>query len=1108
MADPRRPEYTGSTVAADPRTEKRNASRSPEGGQNRKLGRLNPPTGPSKGGFRQPSRGAPSPRDRPPNASPRDRPAAASPESRGSVRDGVSSGRSTPQHAPKHVAPTVPTAVMTSDAATPATNGTSNPVLDALMLFSSQNAQQAALQAKVAQTQTRYDLALREYKSMKKEFVAFPPIQKRMTITKDDSTKKLNDAKQELDRHVITQNDHMQKLAHVIAEAAKPHQPIINKDDFVSRELFDQVRKDHEELKNEFKETKAQLVGMKSELAGVKDFTNDQIKPKLSLQDQTREDLRKLNSEVAQNKEILSGNQSKVDLNKWKLEAENKLSKLNHMPDDVRILQNNTATLFSWKSEAELGLRDVTATNSRANEAVKQVATFQGEVTELQKTNVNKSSSNSSGPGKEVENKQAELMKKQDEMAKRQDKADEYFSLFRTDYLASKKKLQDDVSELEKSDTRKISTSANGSTENIVELKRAQNTLDGRQDEFEQKIAGLQKTVNRLSSDLKAKGSVVGEEFKSTIEMLAQEGPELKRVVDQLETEVAAMKKERDETETGRQLAKLQENEPDIANSIRELQEGLEAVKSTQAVPAQTTNISDHSGDIAAIKGSIEELRQDGRSLADRVEEDIREERKARVDEVSQLREELISASQVQSGSDTQVRQRMDGLGRRLDAAQSTKAGRSSLIPQQNALSQPGDVAALGESIRQLEVERKDHGVVFKYVDDNLEPVRKGLAEFQSAREATQSLQKSVEIIETQLGNLTILTERVNGLEFVLGNKPSAEAVNVLRREFEERSNVQIKVVEDLKTFKDQLQQYELRHRSLQHQVDQIRQQRPPPERPTEAPRSHTPIQQQPVLNANVRQSPNLTNGRVPSPMTNGVQQSPGHGHGPMMAQHQGVQPPAVPAQPQYDIGRMQAQLDQLSMVTQHLKKRYDNLTTDEAVKRMLDQLAIVWPHAKQLEGAVMGLQTGTRQLEERMTQLKNEFEQLKMSLENGTEQVRKDAAAEVARIDASLLNSRKAFGELEAEVKKMNTTSTTAGVNLEYLLAKTNVLDAVDVSELKEKTDRIEKVTTKNETRIAEHHKVCESVVGIERTLNETIGPKVTTLQGRVELLENIVHN
>ncbi|KAK5729921.1 hypothetical protein LTR17_011560 [Elasticomyces elasticus] len=98
---------------------------------------------------------------------------------------------------------------------------------------------------------------------------------------------------------------------------------------------------------------------------------------------------------------------------------------------------------------------------------------------------------------------------------------------------------------------------------------------------------------------------------------------------------------------------------------------------------------------------------------------------------------------------------------------------------------------------------------------------------------------------------------------------------------------------------------------------------------------------------------------------------------------------------------QVMSRLDALTSVTNHLRHRFDNLTTDDMAKKILDQLAITWPHAKNYEGAIQALKHQFSGIDGRLAKIQSDVAQA-AKIEDLTKDVSKKyeaAAGEIAKL-------------------------------------------------------------------------------------------------------------
>jgi predicted nucleic acid-binding Zn-ribbon protein len=292
-------------------------------------------------------------------------------------------------------------------------------------------------------------------------------------------------------------------------------------------------------------------------------------------------------------------------------------------------------------------------------------------------------------------------------------------------------------------------------------------------------------------------------------------------------------------------------------------------------------------------------------------------------------------------------------------------AGSTTITPPTPTYDTAAGAALLSERVSKLEEELRSFegtsGDIAEEIEENL---KKGLdaigsrvTNLETGRDSDANRIASLESGNvTHLESFNSTMERmkyhIERLRTDLQEKASVQALTVMR-------NAQVTLTKDfddlgaeLKRLKDQLQQL-----LTQYQQDKAN---ATPRAPTPNQHQHHPQQQQPQM---PRSSPHIQNGHMPSPMVNGVSQSPSHGHGPT-AQGQAQMTKPLPIQPQ---------IDTLFMVVDQLKRRSDNLTTDELAKVMLNQFEAVWPHAKNYEASLSQVREGCTQLENMVRALKHE---------------------------------------------------------------------------------------------------------------------------------------
>ncbi|KAK5737019.1 hypothetical protein LTR17_006980 [Elasticomyces elasticus] len=152
-----------------------------------------------------------------------------------------------------------------------------------------------------------------------------------------------------------------------------------------------------------------------------------------------------------------------------------------------------------------------------------------------------------------------------------------------------------------------------------------------------------------------------------------------------------------------------------------------------------------------------------------------------------------------------------------------------------------------------------------------------------------------------------------------------------------------------------------------------------------------------------VRQQPSALPQDTFPPQTNGFQPltngSPkANGNSPLLPQTEQVM----------------SRLDALTSVTNHLRHRFDNLTTDDMAKKILDQLAIIWPHAKNYEGAIQALKHQFSGIDGRLAKIQSDVAQA-AKIEDLAKDVSKKyeaAAGEIAKLRVNVRTVEKLIAD------------------------------------------------------------------------------------------------
>ncbi|KAK3680952.1 hypothetical protein LTR37_021008 [Vermiconidia calcicola] len=249
---------------------------------------------------------------------------------------------------------------------------------------------------------------------------------------------------------------------------------------------------------------------------------------------------------------------------------------------------------------------------------------------------------------------------------------------------------------------------------------------------------------------------------------------------------------------------------------------------------------------------------------------------------------------------------------------------------------------------------------------------------------------------------------------------------------------------------------------SLTDDVKGLREQQQRMRNPSQPP---TPQQQQPPQFP--RQSPQLSNGRIGSPLVNGVQQqpTPTHGHGSPFNQTM-LQPPRSPNAA--EVQNVQNQVDGLVRVTQHLKQRFDNLTSDEVVRAMVDQIGQIYPHAKNFDNATASMKNKYNILTERLNSVEKEGKEKSTNVEQLYVNIH-DASRMATNAHEAIQRVMKRLNKIEEDVDNLRNSATAAGTNPSELVNSSKDTE-VAVEELREELESVQKIAEETK-RICDEH-------------------------------------
>ncbi|KAK3719703.1 hypothetical protein LTR37_004240 [Vermiconidia calcicola] len=228
-----------------------------------------------------------------------------------------------------------------------------------------------------------------------------------------------------------------------------------------------------------------------------------------------------------------------------------------------------------------------------------------------------------------------------------------------------------------------------------------------------------------------------------------------------------------------------------------------------------------------------------------------------------------------------------------------------------------------------------------------------------------------------------------------------------------------------------------------------------------------TPQQQQQQPPQFPRQSPQMSNGRIGSPLINGVQQqpTPARGHGSPFNQTMLQQPPPPNAA---EVQNVQNQVDGLVRVTQHLKQRFDNLTSDEVVRAMVDQIGQIYPHAKNFDNATASMKNKYNILTDRLNSIEQEGKEKSTNVEQLNVNVH-DASRMATNAHEAIQRVMKRLNKIEVDVENLRNSATAAGTNPSELVNSSKDTE-VAVEKLREELESVQK-NAEETKRICDEH-------------------------------------
>ena len=376
--------------------------------------------------------------------------------------------------------------------------------------------------------------------------------------------------------------------------------------------------------------------------------------------------------------------------------------------------------------------------------------------------------------------------------------------------------------------------------------------------------------------------------------------------------------------------------------------------------------------------------------------------------------------------------------------------------------------APLLSRLSQLE---RDHEALykdFKSTRGNLQPDQSAIAGAMDLAPFTTRLdqvEKDLNVFKAeQLGKDDEVSQFVADLETSLQNEISdvknrrEEDLETINANLEKMTNFEALVREkasskDLESVKSEVSTLssEVKQLGAQHQRAKCASQTPTPIGP-----GHPPPQPHRLSGG---ASSHLSNGVRSSPQMNGVQHMPqpvGYNNGM-------PQPPPIQAQ---QIEMLENKYNSLVQVTQHLKQRCDNLTTDEVVRCMVDQFSAIYPEAKNFSHAIHALKKDFAGLSNRVTTLQREKDETikqlatrvltSVTTANEAQDAVKAVSEHAMKLEKDVIAACNAAQSVENELnnQKKDVQSHTSGVKPLSAAGRPNSRDSAGAADAKTAND------------------------------------------------------
>lgn len=438
------------------------------------------------------------------------------------------------------------------------------------------------------------------------------------------------------------------------------------------------------------------------------------------------------------------------------------------------------------------------------------------------------------------------------------------------------------------------------------------------------------------------------------------------------------------------------------------------------------------------------------------------------INKVEQLQHGLQAMAEKVDGkenSSSGLMSRLDVIDAKIEKIERRDAGHAIPRPQDRKspptdATAPSDIEDLKTDVEQLWTNLL---ALPEVVNTEVQRIVQGLQDsLSSLKETSTNQEGTLDKIRSDLEG------KVNDLRVIVitsfqTKKDSGEELKTLRKEMEDGVDLKLKGInEQMKGLKQQQQ--------------------------TGSP-SLPPSNQQPQQQQMPRQSPYVPNGRTPSPLVNGRSAPPSHAHGhhgPMVQAAVPQQQQQMPQQRLPDVQHLHMRIDQVTAVLDQLKRRYDNLTTDEMVKVMLKQFEAVWPYAGKYEATCRGLWTAVHETNRLLSGLQEKVNAVQNAQESSTTSGNNSAAAE--RVPGAMA----ALNRLEQMIIESKTLYET----------HEQLLKEVDIKQMSKELEKVGPALSKHERQ----DYATSTAIGKMEGNIASVQDRLATLSGQLEAMDEAV--